>query len=256
MSRPSQRVKITVEYDGRGYAGWQRQADQSTVQGVLEAAAEKLDGNPVTIQGAGRTDAGVHATGQVAHFDLSKERPIRKVADALNFHLRPERVAVLKAEAVGPDFNARFSARGRAYRYLMVNRRADLALDRGRAWRVPQHLDVNLMHDAAQCLVGLHDFSTFRDAECQAKTPVKTLDAIALERIGDSVELTVSAPSFLHRQVRSIVGSLVEIGRGARPANWLEDILNAHDRSCCGPVAPADGLYLEQVIYPAEDGPT
>lgn len=250
MSDPFQRVKITIEYDGRGYAGWQRQADQPTVQAALEAAATQLDGQSVTVQGAGRTDAGVHATGQVAHFDLSKHRPIRKVADALNFHLRPNRIAVLDAEEVDFDFNARFSAVGRAYRYVIINRRADLTLDRGLAWRVPQALDVKAMHKAAQVLVGLHDFSTFRDAECQAKTPVKTLETIALERHGDHVELTVSAPSFLHRQVRSIVGSLVEIGRGAQPADWMHDILEARDRTQCGPVAPPDGLYLEQVIYP------
>lgn len=250
MSEPVQRVKITIEYDGRGYAGWQRQADQPTIQAALETAATKLDGRAVVVQGAGRTDAGVHATGQVAHFDLTKERPIRKVADALNFHLRPHRVAVLKAEAVDADFNARFSAIGRSYRYVILNRRADLTLDRGLAWRVPQPLDVEVMHQAAQVLVGLHDFSTFRDAECQAKTPLKTLGSIALQRDGDAVELTVSAPSFLHRQVRSIVGSLVEVGRGAQPADWLQHILDARDRTKCGPVAPPDGLYLEQVDYP------
>lgn len=250
MSDPVQRVKITIEYDGRGYAGWQRQADQPTIQAALEAAATQLDGEAVTVQGAGRTDAGVHATGQVAHFDLTKERPIRKVADALNFHLRPNRIAVLKAEAVGAEFSARFSAIGRAYRYVIINRRADLTLDRGLAWRVPQKLDVQAMHEAAQSLVGLHDFSTFRDAECQAKTPVKTLEAIALEQHGEHVDLTVSAPSFLHRQVRSIVGSLVEIGRGAKPADWMQYILEARDRTQCGPVAPPDGLYLEQVDYP------
>ena len=250
MSDPVQRVKITVEYDGRGYAGWQRQADQPTIQAALEAAATRLDGQAVTIQGAGRTDAGVHATGQVAHFDLTKERPIRKVADALNFHLRPNKIAVLKAEAVDAEFNARFSAIGRAYRYVIINRRADLTLERGLAWRVPQMLDVGAMHEAAQVLVGVHDFSTFRDAECQAKTPVKTLDEIALQRHGEHVDLTVSAPSFLHRQVRSIVGSLVEIGRGAQPVSWMQHILDARDRTQCGPVAPPDGLYLEQVVYP------
>lgn len=252
MSEVAQRVKITVEYDGRGYAGWQRQADQPSVQGALETAAEKLDGQPVTVQGAGRTDAGVHATGQVAHLDLSTPRPINKVADALNFHLRPERIAVLKAEEVDTDFNARFTATGRFYRYVLINRRADLALDRGLAWRVPQKLDAAAMDRAAQRLVGLHDFSTFRDAECQANSPVRTLDKLDVARFGDRIEVTASAISFLHRQVRSIVGSLVEIGRGAQSEAWLTEILEARDRARCGPVAPADGLYLEAVTYPSD----
>ena len=244
-----QRVKLTVEYDGRPYVGWQRQAEHKSVQSVLEAAAEKLNNAPVIVQGAGRTDAGVHATGQVAHIDLSTPRPIRKVADALNYHLRPEPVAVLDAEEVDADFHARFSAKGRAYRYIIINRRAELTLDKGQALRFAPHLDEKLMHDAAQTFVGVHDCSTFRDAECQAKSPIKSLDKISVMRFGDHIEVTVEAISFLHRQVRSMVGSLIEVGRGARGEDWVADILAAKDRKACGPVAAADGLYLERVMY-------
>lgn len=245
------RFKITIEYDGTPFAGWQRQADQPSVQGVLERAAAAIDGAPVTIQGAGRTDSGVHATGQVAHFDFQTDRPVHKIADAFNYHLRPHPVAVLEAQAVDANFNARFDAVLRAYRYVIINRRADLTLERDRAWRVPQRLDAEAMHRAAQAFVGRHDFSTFRDAECQAKSPQRTLDRIDIARYANAVEVTVEARSFLHRQVRSMVGSLVEIGRGARSGAWLKEILEAKDRQACGPVAPAYGLYLERVDYPA-----
>lgn len=245
----AQRVKLTIEYDGTGYAGWQRQPDQPTIQGALEHAAAQFNEAPVLIQGAGRTDAGVHATGQVAHMDMTTERPIHKIADAMNFHLRPQPVAVLKAEAVNDAFHARFSATGRAYRYVILNRRADLTLERGRALRVPYQLDADAMHRAAQCLIGVHDYTTFRDLNCQAKTPVKSIDKIAVTRFGDRVEVTVEAISFLHRQVRSITGSLIDIGRGAQPESWMQDILDAKDRTACGPVAAAEGLYLERVDY-------
>lgn len=244
-----QRYKITIEYDGRPFCGWQRQADQPSVQQALEEAAAKLDGAPVLMQGAGRTDRGVHATAQVAHFDLQTPRPQRKIADALNFYLRPDPVAVIEAEEVAPEFNARFDADLRAYRYVIVNRRADLTLDRGLAWRVPVPLNAQLMHEAAQNLVGEHDFSTFRDAECQAKSPIRTLDKIDVSRFGEGIEVTVEARSFLHRQVRSIVGSLVEVGREARSPHWIAEITAAKDRKACGPVAPPDGLYLERVRY-------
>lgn len=244
-----QRYKITVEYDGRPFFGWQRQEGQPSVQQALEEAAAKLDGAPVIVQGAGRTDRGVHATGQVAHFDLQKPRPIRKIADALNFHLRPQPVAVLAAEEVGQEWNARFNANLRAYRYVMINRRADLTVDHGLAWRIPYALDAGAMDRAAKSLIGQHDFSTFRDAECQAKHPVRTLDRIDVARYGEGLEVTVEAQSFLHRQVRSIVGSLVEVGRGAREENWIAEILEARDRKACGPVAPPDGLFLERVEY-------
>ncbi|MCH9750669.1 MAG: tRNA pseudouridine(38-40) synthase TruA [Alphaproteobacteria bacterium] len=244
-----QRYKITVEYDGRPYFGWQRQEAHPSVQQALEEAATALDGAPVLMQGAGRTDRGVHATGQVAHFDLQKPRPIRKIADALNFHLRPHPVAVVAAEEVAADWSARFNATLRAYRYVIVNRRADLTIDRGLAWRVPVKLDAGAMDRAAKALLGQHDFSTFRDAECQARHAVRTLDKIDVARYGEGLEVTVEALSFLHRQVRSIVGSLVEVGRGARPEGWIAEILEAKDRTACGPVAPADGLFLERVEY-------
>jgi len=245
-----QRFKITIEYDGRPFFGWQRQDGQPTIQQALEEAAAKInDGAPVLVQGAGRTDRGVHATGQVAHFDLSTTRPLRKIADALNFHLRPDPVSVLAAEEVAPDWSARFNATHRAYRYVIVNRRANLTIDRGLAWRVPFKLDAGAMDRAAKSLIGQHDFSTFRDAECQAKSPVRSLDRIDVARFGDGIEITVEARSFLHRQVRSFVGSLVEVGRGARGEDWIEEILIARDRTACGPVAPADGLFLERVEY-------
>ena len=245
-----QRFKITIEYDGRPFFGWQRQDGQPSVQQALEEAAAKINDNaPVIVQGAGRTDRGVHATGQVAHFDLSTSRPLRKIADALNFHLRPDPVSVLAAEEVAPDWSARFNATHRAYRYVIVNRRANLTIDRGLAWRVPFKLDAGAMDRAAKSLIGQHDFSTFRDAECQAKSPVRSLDRIDVARFGDGIEITVEARSFLHRQVRSFVGSLVEVGRGARGEDWIEEILIARDRTACGPVAPADGLFLERVEY-------
>ncbi|MEL7032759.1 MAG: tRNA pseudouridine(38-40) synthase TruA [Pseudomonadota bacterium] len=244
-----QRYKITIEYDGRPYFGWQRQDGQPSVQQVLEEAAAAIDGAPVQMQGAGRTDRGVHATGQVAHFDLQKPRPIRKIADALNFHLRPEPVAVIAAEEVSPDWSARFNATLRAYRYVIINRRADLTVDKGLAWRVPFQLDAGAMDRASKALIGQHDFSTFRDAECQAKHPIRTLDRIDVARYGEGIEVTVEAKSFLHRQVRSIVGSLVEVGRRRQGEDWIAEILSAQKRSACGPVAPPDGLFLERVAY-------
>lgn len=246
------RYRLLIEYHGGGYQGWMRLPGKPTVQAVLEEAASKLDGAPVQVYGAGRTDSGVHATGQVAHIDLRQDRP-GKVADALNFHLRPHPIAVLSAEPVGDEFHARFSATGRHYRYVVINRRADLALERGLAWRVPSKLDVALMQEAAQALIGTHDFSTFRDADCQAASPVKTLWRFDVARYGERVEFTCSAPSFIHRQVRSMVGSLVEVGRGHRPVSWLKEILEAKARARCGPIAPADGLYLEHVDYDEAD---
>lgn len=243
------RYKLLIEYHGGPYQGWMRLPGKPTVQAVLEEAAAKLDGGPVEIYGAGRTDAGVHATGQVAHMDLRQDRP-DKVADAMNFHLRPHPIAVLKAEQVDDAFHARFSAATRHYRYVIVNRRADLAIDRGLAWRVPSKLDAAAMHAAAQLLLGLHDFTTFRDAECQANSPLRTLDRLDVVRFGERIEITCSAQSFLHRQVRSMVGSLVEVGRGFQPPGWIGEILAAADRTRCGPVAPADGLFLERVDYP------
>ena len=220
------------------------------MQGSLQRAVEALNGAPAIVQGAGRTDSGVHALGQVAHVDLDKDLRCDRVRDALNHHLRPDPIAVLQAEKVTEEFHARFSATKRHYLYRLIDRRAPLTLDKGQIWRVPQQLDSDAMHAAAQMLVGSHDFSTFRDAQCQSESPVKTLDEIRVSRIGEEVQLTCSARSFLHRQVRSFVGSLVEVGVGKWSLRDFKAALDAADRKRCGPVAPSDGLYLVAVDYP------
>jgi tRNA pseudouridine38-40 synthase len=243
------RYKLLIEYDGGPFAGWQVQARLTTVQGVLAAAVEAFSGEKVSVQGAGRTDAGVHALGQVAHIDLSKDWETDTVRDALTAQLRPHPVAVLAAERVPDDFDARFSARARHYVYRLVNRRADLALDRGRAWRLARPLDAAAMHIAAQGLLGKHDFTTFRAAECQAKSPVKTLDRLDVAREGDEIRVFALARSFLHHQVRSMVGSLVLVGEGRWSDKDLAAALAARDRTACGQVAPPDGLYLVKVDY-------
>jgi len=243
------RYKLTIEYDGTLFAGWQMQAERDTVQGVLTTALGALCGHAVKVAGAGRTDAGVHALGQVAHVDLEKDWRVDRVRDALNAHLRPHAVAVLAAEKVADGFDARFSARKRHYLYRVMNRRPDLALDRLRAWRVPRRLDVAMMHAAAQRLVGKHDFTTFRSTECQAKSPEKTLDRLDVARDGDEVRIETSARSFLHNQVRSMVGSLVLVGDGKWSADDLAAALAARDRAACAPVAPPEGLYLVRVDY-------
>jgi tRNA pseudouridine38-40 synthase len=243
------RYKLTIEYDGAPFVGWQVQDNGPSVQGLLAATVAAFCGEDVHVQGAGRTDAGVHALGQVAHLDLAKAWDPDTVRDALNAHLRPHPVAVLAAEPVADDFDARRSARKRHYLYRIVNRRADLALDAERAWRVPRPLDVAAMQEAASRLLGRHDFTTFRAAECQAKSPVKTLDLFEAERSGEEVRIHAAARSFLHRQVRSMVGSLVEVGEGRWSADDLAKALAAHDRAACGEVAPPHGLYLVRVDY-------
>jgi tRNA pseudouridine38-40 synthase len=243
------RYKIIIEYDGAPFAGWQWQNDLPTVQGVMAAAIEAFSGEKTIVQGAGRTDAGVHALGQVAHFDLASERDTDTIRDALNAHLRPHPVAVLSAERVAADFDARRSAIRRHYLYRIANRRPDLAIERGRAWRVPRPLDADAMHAAAQRLVGRHDFTTFRSTECQAKSPEKTLDRLDVSRAGDEVHVSAVARSFLHNQVRSMVGSLVQVGDGKWSADDLARTLASRDRAACGPVAPPDGLYLVKVDY-------
>jgi tRNA pseudouridine38-40 synthase len=243
------RYKLTVEYDGRPFAGWQIQVNQLTVQGLLTSAIEALSGDKTLVQGAGRTDAGVHARGQVAHVDLSKDWETDTIRDALNAHLRPHPVAILSAERVADDFSARTSAIRRHYLYRVINRRADLTIEAGRAWRVPRPLDASAMHAAAQRLIGKHDFTTFRSTECQAKSPVKTLDVLKVERTGEDVYVTSTARSFLHNQVRSMVGSLVQVGEGKWSPDDLAKVLEARDRTACGPVAPPDGLYLMKVDY-------
>jgi tRNA pseudouridine38-40 synthase len=243
------RYKLTLEYDGAGFAGWQRQDNGPSVQAALEAAVLGFCGETVTVQGAGRTDAGVHALGQVAHLDLAKETDADTVRDALNAHLKPAAVAVLAAEAVAGDFHARFSALERGYRYRIVNRRAPLALDRGRAWFVPQPLDAAAMHDAAQALLGNHDFTSFRASECQAKSPVKTLDVLDVIRDGQELRIEARARSFLHHQVRNMVGTLKLVGEGKWRRADVTRALEARDRSAAGPTAPAAGLYLVAVRY-------
>ncbi len=243
------RYKLTIEYDGTPFVGWQVQDNGPSVQGVLTEAIAAFTGERVVVGGAGRTDAGVHALGQVAHADLAKDWDGDTVRDAINFHLRPQPIAVLTAEQVAENFDARFSATERHYLYRIVNRRADLALDQNRAWRVPRPLDADAMHAAAQKLVGRHDFTTFRAAECQAKSPVKTLDLLDVKRDGNAVRISATARSFLHHPVRSIVGSLVHVGEGKWSAEELADALAARDRTRCGQVAPPQGLYLVRVEY-------
>jgi tRNA pseudouridine38-40 synthase len=243
------RYKLTIEYDGTPFVGWQIQDNGPTVQGVLAAAVEAFCGEKVAVHGAGRTDAGVHALGQVGHVDLSKDWDTDTVRDALNAHLRPHPVAVLAAARVDDTFDARFSARKRRYLYRIVNRRADLTFERGRAWRIPKLLDAAGMHAAAQRLVGRHDFTTFRHAECQAKSPVKTLDQLDVHRIRDDIHVAAAARSFLHTQVRSMVGALALVGEGKWTADDLSAALEKRDRTACAPVAPPDGLYLTSVDY-------
>ena len=243
------RYKLLLEYDGTPFVGWQSQETGLAVQDVVAAAITAFAGEKIAVRGAGRTDAGVHALGQVAHVDLALDWRPDKVRDAVNAHLRPHPVAVLVAEKVPDTFDARFSARKRHYLYRIVNRRADLALDRSRAWRVARALDAEAMHAAAQALVGRHDFTTFRAAECQARSPVKTLDALDVARDGEEVRLHAAARSFLHNQVRSMVGSLALVGEGKWRAKDLAAALAARSRKACGPVAPPDGLYLMRVEY-------
>jgi tRNA pseudouridine38-40 synthase len=243
------RYKLTIEYDGTPFVGWQVQDNGTSVQGVVADAVFAFAGERTVVGGAGRTDAGVHALGQVAHVDLAKDWDADTVRDAVNAHLRPHPIAVLTAERVDGDFDARFSAIRRHYLYRIINRRADLALDQQRAWRVPRPLDSSAMHNAAQRLVGRHDFTTFRSTECQARSPVKTLDRLDVTRDGDEVRVIAMARSFLHNQVRSMVGSLIHVGEGKWSADDLAAALAARDRTACGQVAPPQGLYLVRVEY-------
>jgi tRNA pseudouridine38-40 synthase len=243
------RYKLIIEYDGTPFSGWQIQDNALTVQGSLERAVKAICGEDVRVHGAGRTDAGVHALGQVAHCDIAKHFVPGRFRDGLNAHLRPQPIGVLSAEIVPDTFEARFSATRRHYLYRITNVRANLALDIGRVWRVPRLLDTDAMHTAAQKLVGKHDFTTFRDTECQAKSPEKTLDQLDVVRDGDAVRIMTSARSFLHSQVRSMVGSLVWVGEGRWSAADLAAALAARNRAACGPVAPPEGLYLVKVEY-------
>jgi tRNA pseudouridine38-40 synthase len=243
------RYKLTIEYDGTRFVGWQRQANGPSVQEAIEAAVERISGERRVVHAAGRTDAGVHARGQAAHLDLTREWRGDRLRDALNAHLKPARVAIIAAEKVPPNFEARFSATARHYVYRILNRRAPPTLERGHVWHVARRLDASAMHAAAQCLLGRHDFSTFRAAECQANSPARTLDRLDVTRTGELIEIHASARSFLHTQVRSMVGSLEHVGSAKWTARDLEAALDARDRTRCGTVAPASGLFLMRVDY-------
>jgi tRNA pseudouridine38-40 synthase len=243
------RYRVTLEYDGGPFVGWQRQNSGASVQGALEAAIEKLSGEKVTVTGAGRTDAGVHALGQVAHFDLEKEFDAGKVRDALNHFLRPDPVSVLDARVADGEFHARFSAQARHYLFRILNRRSPPALEIGKVWHVSPKLDAQAMHAAAQFLVGHHDFTTFRAAECQAQSPVKTLDRLDVSQRGEEIHIEASARSFLHHQIRSFAGTLKLVGEGKWQPRDVKKALEAKDRTACGPVSPPDGLYLVRINY-------
>lgn len=251
------RYALLIEYHGGPFSGWQRQAGgQLSVQGVIEAAFTKIGPDAPTIAAAGRTDAGVHATGQVAHADLSRDWDPFKLAGALNFHLRPHPVSIVAAARVEEDFHARFSAVERQYLFRLLCRRAPATHDRGLVWQVPHQLDVAAMAEGAQHLIGLHDFTTFRATQCQAKSPVKSIDSISVTShpvlAGMEVQFRLRARSFLHNQVRSIVGTLERVGAGAWSPDQVKTALEASDRSACGPVCPPEGLYLTRAVYPSD----
>ncbi|HEV7346363.1 MAG TPA: tRNA pseudouridine(38-40) synthase TruA [Devosia sp.] len=243
------RFKLTIEYDGTPFSGWQRQADQPSVQQALEEAIKAMSGEFVTTQAAGRTDAGVHALGQVAHVDLSKAWDPFRIREALNYHLRQVPVAIIAAEAVGDDFEARFSALARHYEYRILTRRAPPVIERNHVWHIPKTLDTDAMDHAAGLILGLHDFTTFRSSQCQANSPLRTLDKFSVRQEPDHVVISASARSFLHHQVRSMVGSLRMVGEGKWSPADFRAALDARDRRRCGAMAPAAGLYLTQVDY-------
>lgn len=254
IAAPMPRYRLTLEYDGCPFVGWQRQENGPSVQACVEKAVLNLSGEQVTVAGAGRTDAGVHALAQVAHFDLEKPFDPEKLRDALNYHLRPEPIAVIAASPAAADFHARFSATSRTYLYRILNRRAAPALQRGRVWHVARSLDSDRMQGAAKYLLGRHDFTTFRAAECQARSPVKTLDHLVVRALDGELHIVARARSFLHHQIRSIAGTLKLVGEGKWQPGDVGEALAACDRSRCGPVAPAEGLYLVCVDYETAGG--
>jgi len=244
------RFRITIEYDGGDFSGWQRQANGPSIQQALEEAVTAFSGEAVEVVGAGRTDAGVHALAQVAHFDLATDRfTAATVMKAVNFHLKPAPIVIRHAAEAAPDFHARFSATRRSYLYRILNRPAPPALDRGRVWHIPQELDAEAMNDAAKALLGKHDFTTFRAKYCQARSPEKTIDGLTVSRVGEEIHLNAQARSFLHHQVRNIAGTLRLVGEGKWTRKDVEDALAAKDRAAGGPTAPPDGLYLVSVGY-------
>jgi len=243
------RFALTLEFDGTPFMGLQRQAHGPSVQQAVEEAVGRITGEAVTLHAAGRTDAGVHALAMRVHVDIAKPMAPFRLMEALNFHLRPDPIAVLDCETVAADWHARFSCTGRAYIYRIANRRAPLTLDRDRAWQVPQPLDADAMHRAAQALVGQHDFTTFRSVHCQARSPLKTLDRLAVSRVGDEVRIETEARSFLHHQVRSMVGCLALVGMGRWREEQVADALAARDRQALGLNAPASGLYFRWARY-------
>ncbi len=244
------RYKVTIEYDGTPFVGWQRQAVGVSIQGAIETALHAFCGEHITLRAAGRTDAGVHAFGQVAHFELMQPREPFRIREAINYHLKPAPIAVLDCVEIASDFDARFSAVKRHYLYRILNRRSRPALDQNRLWWVSVPLDAQSMAQAARHLIGNHDFTTFRAAQCQAKSPQKTLDRLDVERIGDEIQIRASARSFLHHQVRSMVGTLKHVGDGRWQVDDVLRALQSRDRSACGVVAPSCGLYLVGVDYP------
>ena len=250
------RYALRIEYHGAPFAGWQRQADQPSVQGAVEAALAKLEPRDHTIAAAGRTDAGVHATAQVAHCDMEKDWDPFRLSEALNWHLKPEPVAITACALVPDDWHARFSAFERRYLFRLISRRAPLTIDAGLAWRVNHPLSLAPMQEAANHLIGKHDFTTFRSSICQADSPVKTLDELRIEEIarpdGAEFRFHLRARSFLHNQVRSFVGTLERVGAGAWAPQDVKAALDARDRAACGPVCPPDGLYLAGVGYPED----
>jgi tRNA pseudouridine38-40 synthase len=244
------RFALTIEFDGTPYQGWQRQAHGPSVQQTIEEALFKITGEAAVIHAAGRTDAGVHALAMRAHVDVAKPFEPFRLMEAINARLRPAPIAILDCIAVSDDWHARFSCTGRAYEYRIANRRAPLTLEANRAWRIPQRLNHEAMHEAAQCLIGLHDFTTFRSAHCQSESPIKTLDRLNVRREGDHVIVEAAARSFLHHQVRSIVGCLAEVGLGRWTSADLKRALEARDRAELAFNAPPDGLYFMRAVYP------
>ena len=247
------RYKLTLEYDGTGFVGWQRQANGPSIQGQLEAACERLTGAAIAVTAAGRTDAGVHARGQVVHLDLAAPWEPFRLMQAISFHLRPDPITVVACDAVPDSFNARFDAIERRYRYRILNRRPVPVLDRDRVWHVSRPIDAAAMAEGAQALIGKHDFSSFRAIECQAKSPVRTLTTLTVTREGEEISIEAVAPSFLHHQVRNIVGTLAQVGLGRWPVDRVAEVLAARDRSQAGPTAPAAGLTFWAVRYPSAD---